>query len=56
MVRKPLRRLTLSEWHRVLDTNLTAAFVLARAAEKIAAQSAWRNRNDCLNPRADVGA
>jgi len=34
MIRKPLRRLTLSEWHRVLDTNLTAAFVLARAAEK----------------------
>ena len=34
MVRKPLRRLTLSQWHRVLDTNLTAAFVLARAAEK----------------------
>jgi hypothetical protein len=34
MVRKPLRRLTLSEWHRVLDTNLTAAFLLARAAEK----------------------
>ncbi|MBO0719004.1 MAG: SDR family oxidoreductase, partial [Rhizobiales bacterium] len=34
MVRKPLRRLTLSEWHHVLDTNLTAAFLLARAAEK----------------------
>ena len=34
MVRKPLRRLTLSERHRVLDTNLTAAFLLARAAEK----------------------
>lgn len=34
MIRKPLRRLTLSEWHGVLDTNLTAAFVLARAAEK----------------------
>lgn len=34
MIRKPLRRLTLSEWHRVLDTNLTAAFLLARAAEK----------------------
>jgi len=34
MVRKPLRRLTLPEWHRVLDTNLTAAFLLARAAEK----------------------
>jgi len=34
MIRKPLRRLTLAEWHKVLDTNLTAAFVLARAAEK----------------------
>ena len=34
MVRKPLRRLTIAEWHRVLDTNLTAAFLLARAAEK----------------------
>jgi len=33
-VRKPLRRLTLAEWHRVIDTNLTAAFLLARAAEK----------------------
>jgi NAD(P)-dependent dehydrogenase (short-subunit alcohol dehydrogenase family) len=34
MIRKPLAQLTLGEWHRVLDTNLTAAFVLARAAEK----------------------
>jgi NAD(P)-dependent dehydrogenase (short-subunit alcohol dehydrogenase family) len=34
MIREPLRRLTLSEWHRVLDTNLTATFLLARAAEK----------------------
>ena len=34
MVRKPLRRLALAEWHRVLDTNLTATFLLARAAEK----------------------
>jgi NAD(P)-dependent dehydrogenase (short-subunit alcohol dehydrogenase family) len=33
MVRKPLRQLTLAEWHKVLDTNLTAAFVFARAAE-----------------------
>jgi NAD(P)-dependent dehydrogenase (short-subunit alcohol dehydrogenase family) len=30
---KPLRKLTLEEWHRVLDVNLTAAFLLARAAE-----------------------
>src|SRR3984957_9116988 len=34
MIRKPLRRLTLAEWHSVIDTNLTAAFLLARAAEK----------------------
>jgi len=34
MIRKPLRRLTLEEWRRVIDTNLTAAFLLARAAEK----------------------
>jgi len=33
MVRKPLRQLTLAEWHKVLDTNLTAAFLFARAAE-----------------------
>jgi NAD(P)-dependent dehydrogenase (short-subunit alcohol dehydrogenase family) len=34
MIRKPLRRLTLDEWRRVIDTNLTAAFLLARAAER----------------------
>lgn len=34
MKRKPMRSLTLDEWRRVLNVNLTAAFVLARAAEK----------------------
>jgi NAD(P)-dependent dehydrogenase (short-subunit alcohol dehydrogenase family) len=34
MVRKPLRRLALSEWRKVIDTNLTATFLFARAAEK----------------------
>ena len=34
MIRKPLHRLTLTEWQRVIDTNLTATFLLARAAEK----------------------
>jgi len=34
MIRKPLGSLTLAEWNRVIDTNLTAAFLLARAAEK----------------------
>ncbi len=34
MIRKPIRRLTLAEWRHVIDTNLTAAFLLARAAEK----------------------
>jgi NAD(P)-dependent dehydrogenase (short-subunit alcohol dehydrogenase family) len=33
MVRKPIRRLTLVGWNRVIDTNLTATFLLARAAE-----------------------
>src|SRR5262249_42070534 len=34
MVRKPLRGLTLEEWRKVIDTNLTAAYLFARAAEK----------------------
>jgi NAD(P)-dependent dehydrogenase (short-subunit alcohol dehydrogenase family) len=39
MVRKPLRQLTLSEWRKVLDTNLTAAFLFARAASTRALMS-----------------
>jgi NAD(P)-dependent dehydrogenase (short-subunit alcohol dehydrogenase family) len=34
MIRKPLRRLTLADWNRVIGINLTAAFLLARQAEK----------------------
>jgi hypothetical protein len=34
MARKPLRRLSVAEWHRVIGVNLTAAFLLARAAER----------------------
>jgi NAD(P)-dependent dehydrogenase (short-subunit alcohol dehydrogenase family) len=34
MIRTPIRRLTLAKWQRVIDTNLTATFLLARAAEK----------------------
>jgi NAD(P)-dependent dehydrogenase (short-subunit alcohol dehydrogenase family) len=34
MLRKPLRQLTPAEWHKVLDTNLTATFLFARAAER----------------------
>lgn len=33
MMRKPLRDLALAEWNRVLGTNLTATFLLVRAAE-----------------------
>lgn len=33
MRNKPLAELTLNEWNRVLAVNLTAAFLLARAAE-----------------------
>jgi NAD(P)-dependent dehydrogenase (short-subunit alcohol dehydrogenase family) len=32
MVRKPVTELGLDEWRRVLDTNLTAAFLLAKHA------------------------
>lgn len=34
MIRKPIRQLTLAEWRRALDVNLTAAFLLAKAAER----------------------
>jgi NAD(P)-dependent dehydrogenase (short-subunit alcohol dehydrogenase family) len=34
MIRKPLKTLSLAEWHKVIDTNLTATFLLARAAER----------------------
>ncbi len=33
MIRKPVAQLTLAEWNRVLATNLTATFLLVRAAE-----------------------
>src|SRR5438477_484654 len=33
MIRKPLSRLTLADWRKIIDTNLTATFLLARAAE-----------------------
>jgi 2-deoxy-D-gluconate 3-dehydrogenase len=31
-IRKPVHELTLAEWRRVLDTNLTSAFLASRAA------------------------
>jgi 2-deoxy-D-gluconate 3-dehydrogenase len=34
-IRKPVHDLTLSEWRRVLDTNLTSAFLTSRAAYPI---------------------
>jgi 2-dehydro-3-deoxy-D-gluconate 5-dehydrogenase len=30
-IRKPVHELALAEWHRVVDTNLTSAFLCARA-------------------------
>lgn len=33
MIRKPIRQLTLRDWYRVIDTNLTATLLFARAAE-----------------------
>jgi 2-deoxy-D-gluconate 3-dehydrogenase len=31
-VRKPVDQLALAEWHQVMDTNLTSAFLCSRAA------------------------
>ena len=39
MIRKPVRQLTIAEWRRVLDVNLTAAFLLAKAAERALRQT-----------------
>jgi len=39
MVRKPVADLSLAEWQRVIGTNLTAAFLLARAAGPLLQQS-----------------
>ena len=39
MIRKPIRQLTLAEWRRVLDVNLTAAFLLAKASERALRQT-----------------
>ena len=33
MIRKPIRELSPAEWSRVIDTNLTSTFLLARAGE-----------------------
>ena len=34
MLRRPIRRLSLEDWRRVLDINLTSTFLLARAAQR----------------------
>jgi NAD(P)-dependent dehydrogenase (short-subunit alcohol dehydrogenase family) len=34
MLRRPIRRLSLDDWRRVIDTNLTATYLLARAAAR----------------------
>ncbi|HEY8611656.1 MAG TPA: SDR family oxidoreductase [Roseomonas sp.] len=39
MVRKPLRDLTLADWSRVIGTNLTSTYLLARAAESLLRQA-----------------
>ena len=34
IIRRPIRRLSLEDWRRVIDINLTATFLLARAAQR----------------------
>jgi NAD(P)-dependent dehydrogenase (short-subunit alcohol dehydrogenase family) len=35
MIRKPLAKLTLADWERVIGTNLTATYLLVRASERL---------------------
>ena len=37
-IRKPIARLTLAEWSRVIGTNLTSTFLLTRAARQCCAR------------------
>ncbi len=39
MIRKPIRETSLAEWNRVIATNLTSTFLLARAAEPLLRQA-----------------
>ncbi|MCB8874223.1 SDR family oxidoreductase [Acidisoma silvae] len=39
MIRKPLEQLSLAEWQAVIGTNLTSAFLLARAAAPLLRQA-----------------
>ena len=45
-LRRPLDEISLDEWHRVLDTNLTSAFLVARA---VAPQMIERGRGKIVN-------
>ena len=56
MIRKPIRQLTIAEWRRVLDVNLTAAFLLAKAAERPLTPDQGRVRVDRLDARRNVRA
>ncbi|HEX3762891.1 MAG TPA: glucose 1-dehydrogenase [Kofleriaceae bacterium] len=38
-VRKPLQSVTLAEWHRVIDTNLTSAYLCSHAAYPLLQQA-----------------
>ena len=38
-VRKPVDQLALAEWHQVMDTNLTSAFLCCRAAHPLMKQA-----------------
>jgi 2-deoxy-D-gluconate 3-dehydrogenase len=38
-IRKPIHQYTLAEWHRVLDTNLTSAFLCSHAAYPLLKQA-----------------
>ena len=55
-IRRPLRRLSLEDWRRVLDINLTSTFLLARASQRALRSSKGSIVTIASTQRADVGA
>ena len=55
-IRRRWPQTTLESWNRVLATNLTATFLLAKAAAADLEAGARRHRHDRLDAGAHVGA
>ena len=54
-IRKPIAQLTLAEWSRVIATNLTSTFLLARAAEAMLRAAQGLRGDDRIHAGPHVG-